>query len=67
VTARALIKEADIVRAIRAAKKLGMSVSIAKDGTIMFDAERPGRNDQLLTPLPDEPIRILKRPKRKVF
>jgi hypothetical protein len=38
VTAPALIKEADMMRALRAAKKLGaIRVSIRKDGTIMFD------------------------------
>ena len=38
MTASSLVKEADIMRALRAAKKLGWArVSIAKDGTIVFD------------------------------
>jgi hypothetical protein len=38
LTAPALVKEADMLRAIRAAKKLGATrVSIKKDGTIVFD------------------------------
>jgi hypothetical protein len=40
VTAPALVKESDMMRAIRAAKKLGATrVSIAKDGTIVFDIQ----------------------------
>jgi hypothetical protein len=40
MTTRALVKEADMKRAIRAAKKLGAArVSIAKDGTIVFDIQ----------------------------
>ena len=46
MTAPALIKEADMMRAIRAAKKLGaVRVSIAKDGTIVFDMS--GQESQL--------------------
>jgi hypothetical protein len=38
MTASALVREADMIRAIRAAKKLGAArVSIFKDGTIVFD------------------------------
>jgi hypothetical protein len=40
MTAPALVKEADMMRAIRAAKKLGAArVSIFKDGTIVFDIQ----------------------------
>jgi hypothetical protein len=38
MTAPALVKEAEMMRAIRAAKKLGAArVSSFKDGTIVFD------------------------------
>jgi hypothetical protein len=40
MTAPALVKESDMMRAIRAAKKLGAArVSISKDGTIVFDIQ----------------------------
>ena len=44
MTARALIREADILRALRAARKLGaVRVTITKDGAITFDM--PGAKD----------------------
>jgi hypothetical protein len=70
VTAPALIKEADMMRAIRAAKKLGaarVSISTPNGGMIVFDIRPPV--PYVRTEEPDEsgPIKIRKEPKRKVF
>ena len=70
MTTPALVKEADIMRVGRAAKKLGMRATITtKDGTtIVFDIERP---DNHMLPLrqPDDesgPIKISNPTKERV-
>jgi hypothetical protein len=70
MTAPALVKEADMMRAIRAAKKLGAArVTISKDGTIIFDIERPA-NHMLPDRQPDDegsgPIKISNPTKERV-
>ena len=70
MTTPALVKEADIMRVGRAAKKLGMRATITtKDGTtIVFDMEPP--DNHMLPyrqPDPSEPlVHIRKRPTKKV-
>jgi hypothetical protein len=68
MTAPALVKEADMLRAIRAAKKLGAArVSIFKDGTIVFDIQP--KDDQQTSPMPQtsEPlVTIDDRPKKRL-
>jgi hypothetical protein len=68
MTARALVKEADLMRAVRAARKLGATrVSIARDGTIVFDIQS---QDNHLHPdsAPDNsgPIKIRKHAKKRM-
>jgi hypothetical protein len=67
MTTPALVKQADLMRAIRAAKKLGAArVSIGKDGTIVFDIER---SDNHMLPLrqPDQGQPLVRiRPTKKV-
>jgi hypothetical protein len=66
MTARSLIKEADMMRAIRAAKKLGAArVSILKDGTIVFDICLKENQPTLTIAQPSEPlVTIDDRPKK---
>jgi hypothetical protein len=68
MTARALIKEADMMRAIRAAKKLGATrVSILKDGTIVFDIYPEENQPTLPIVQPSEPlVTIDDRPKKRL-
>lgn len=70
MTTPALVKEADIVRAIRAAKKLGAKrVKIGPDGSIDILLEDDKTTDALPHTQPDpfEPlVTIDDRPKRKL-
>ena len=68
MTARALVKEADLTRALRAAKKLGWArVSIAKDGTIVFEILSPEDHlDPDSAPEEPGPIRIRKHAKKRL-
>ena len=70
MTTPALVKEADIVRAIRAAKKLGAKrVKIGPDGSIDILLEDDKTTDALPRAQPDsfEPlVTIDDRPKRKL-
>jgi hypothetical protein len=69
MTTPALVKQADLMRAIRAAKKLGAArVSIGKDGTIVFDIERSDNHMLPERQQPDEsgPIKIRNPTKERV-
>jgi hypothetical protein len=69
MTTPALVKQADLMRAIRAAKKIGAArVSIGKDGTIVFDIELPD-NHMLPERQPGDesrPIKIRKHAKKRL-
>ena len=70
MTTPALVKQADLMRAIRAAKKLGAArVTVEKDGTIVFDIERadnhmlplrqreaPDKGPLIIDDNPDDPL-----------
>jgi hypothetical protein len=70
MTAPALIKQADLERAIRAARKQGArAVHVSKDGTIMFDISADNSHLVASTatePGPDGPIKIRKHAKQRM-
>jgi hypothetical protein len=66
MTAPASLREADMLRAIRAAKKLGASrVSIFKDGTIVFDIQ-PNPLTLPMAELSEPLVTIDDRPKKRL-
>ena len=66
MTAPAPVREADMMRAIRAAKKLGAArVSIFKNGTIVFDIQ-PNALTLPVAELSEPLVTIDDRPRKKL-